>query len=490
MHFLVHGGWKNAIRAFRQRSVKLFALAGVSATIVVGCSDDDSSAPPVEGDGPAPTSVLECESASAAIPSRTTPVRITVWHPETLAREDLLRTLIGEFESAHPTIDVHLVRVGGGSRMLSLWRSTRPADRPALALFPQQFTQQLADSGQTVAPDRCLAEAVPGILPAITASWSVDGRVQAVPFTVSTPILYYNRKLFTAAGLDPDDPPSDLDELHDTAQRLVDTGVADYGLVLSPGATGPASWMVEQWNAQAGAPTLSPDNGRRGRATRAAWRDGPAVDSLTWFGRMLDDDLLLVVDEAAEGGGDILRSASAESPIGMMLHTCGSLGEIYAGLEGGLFPHIELGIGPLPGPGPGHGSLPGGGALWMRAGLPDTEARAAWQLEAWLASPAVQARWTATTGYVPITRNAVSLEPLRQAWIDRPGLAVAYHAVADLGTDPLDLGMQAGPEPEIMASMAAAFRDVEDGVPAREALARAADTTDALLATYADSTDG
>jgi sn-glycerol 3-phosphate transport system substrate-binding protein len=126
----------------------------------------------------------------------------------------------------------------------------------------------------------------------------------------------------------------------------------------------------------------------------------------------------------------------------------------------------------------------------MTAGLPDAESAAAWQLEAWLASPAVQARWAERTGYIPITRAATSLEPLRRAWIDHPQLAVGYQAVSALPTDPLHLGIQAGPEPEILESMADAFADIEQGVPARAALSRAADTTDALLAAYDEAEDG
>jgi sn-glycerol 3-phosphate transport system substrate-binding protein len=161
---------------------------------------------------------------------------------------------------------------------------------------------------------------------------------------------------------------------------------------------------------------------------------------------------------------------------------------VFTALETGQWPHIDLGVGALPGP--GRGSLPGGGALWMPAGLPEAEASAAWQLETWLASPAVQARWAAATGYIPITQDAVPLEPLRQAWADHPELAVGYDAVAALGTGPLDLGMQAGPEPEIMAALADAFTDLEEGRPAQEALSRAADTTDELLAAYAEAMDG
>lgn len=457
------------------------AAALVTALTAMTCTSDDEPAPAGAGDGPDPvTTLADCAAGPDPPPGK--PVTVTVWHPESFLRERLLVELVDEFERDHPTIDVQLEQVAGGLGMLSRWRLTPPAERPAIALFPQQFTSRLADSGQVVAPGRCLRAVLPDVLPAIEASWSVDGVAQAMPFSVSTPVLYYNRLLFAAAGLDPDDPPRTLEELRDASEALMSSGAADFGLVLGTGSTGPPSWMVEQWNAQAGELTLTPGNGRDGRATRAAFREGQALASYRWLEQMLDEGLVKVVRDDEDGFDDLLMAQSATEPIGMVMHTCGSLGEVLAVMDGGDYSHIDLGVSPLPGP--GAGSLPGGGALWLAAGQPEAETRAAWQLEVWLGSPAVQARWAAVTGYVPTSATAAGLAPLPTRWAEHPELRVSYDAIGALGTSAAELGMLAGPEPEINAAFDQAFRQVLDGTDPAVALDWAADAADALLDAY------
>ena len=58
-------------------------------------------------------------------------------------------------------------------------------------------------------------------LPAVTGYYSdVAGNMLSFPFNVSTPILYYNKDLFRAAGLDPEVPPKTWAEVGAAAKRL------------------------------------------------------------------------------------------------------------------------------------------------------------------------------------------------------------------------------------------------------------------------------
>ena len=64
-------------------------------------------------------------------------------------------------------------------------------------------------------------------LPAVTGYYSdVAGNMLSFPFNVSTPILYYNKDLFRAAGLDPEAPPKTWAEVGAAAKRLRAAGVA------------------------------------------------------------------------------------------------------------------------------------------------------------------------------------------------------------------------------------------------------------------------
>jgi len=48
-----------------------------------------------------------------------------------------------------------------------------------------------------------------------------DGQYYALPTAVRTLALFYNKKLFREAGLDPAKPPKTLDELVDAAKKTV-----------------------------------------------------------------------------------------------------------------------------------------------------------------------------------------------------------------------------------------------------------------------------
>src|SRR5512143_1029829 len=64
-------------------------------------------------------------------------------------------------------------------------------------------------------------------LPAIAGTYAdADGNMLSFPFNASTPILYYNKDQFRAAGLDPGMAPKTWSELGKAARRLRDNGVA------------------------------------------------------------------------------------------------------------------------------------------------------------------------------------------------------------------------------------------------------------------------
>src|SRR5215216_7390437 len=61
-------------------------------------------------------------------------------------------------------------------------------------------------------------------LPAITSYYTdLDGNMLSFPFNSSSPILYYNKDQFRAAGLDPNRPPKTWRDIEVVARRLMET---------------------------------------------------------------------------------------------------------------------------------------------------------------------------------------------------------------------------------------------------------------------------
>lgn len=64
-----------------------------------------------------------------------------------------------------------------------------------------------------------LSDFLPGAMEAVT----YEGQIYALPFNLDTRILYYNRALFSEAGLDPDAPPVRWEDLQHVAAQLTRT---------------------------------------------------------------------------------------------------------------------------------------------------------------------------------------------------------------------------------------------------------------------------
>ena len=68
------------------------------------------------------------------------------------------------------------------------------------------------------------------------------GKIAALPFAVSTPILYYNSDLFPKAGLDPRKPPETWAELEQAAQRLTKPSTGSGSTGTSQGTGSSKRW--------------------------------------------------------------------------------------------------------------------------------------------------------------------------------------------------------------------------------------------------------
>ncbi|AJY74770.1 ABC transporter substrate-binding protein [Paenibacillus beijingensis] len=82
-----------------------------------------------------------------------------------------------------------------------------------------------------------------------------DGKQYAMPFGVSTPIVYYNADHFREAGLDPENPPQTWEEIREAAKKLTVNG--RYGMFFNYEVTG--NWMYQAMTETAGGHMMSED---------------------------------------------------------------------------------------------------------------------------------------------------------------------------------------------------------------------------------------
>jgi ABC-type glycerol-3-phosphate transport system substrate-binding protein len=109
--------------------------------------------------------------------------------------------------------------------------------------------------------ENCIAPLDGGVLPAAEFShvlpqaalnlYKYQGKTWALPWSNAPVVLMYNKALFTAAGLDPEKPPTTVDELISAAAKLKASGVVPFGYGLK-GLTGTGNfsglWNLQQLN--------------------------------------------------------------------------------------------------------------------------------------------------------------------------------------------------------------------------------------------------
>ncbi|MDQ1424046.1 MAG: sn-glycerol 3-phosphate transport system substrate-binding protein, partial [Acidimicrobiaceae bacterium] len=365
--------------------------------------------------------------------------------------------------------------------------------RPELVQLPEYTLQLLADS-QTIVPTQSCVNAehydLSDYVDRMTAYYTIGGALQAMPFNTSVPVLYYNKRAFAAAGLDPERPPATLTELRDDSEKIVSSKAATFGVALDTGLDSGGGWYIEQFMAMADQLFADNSNGRQARATKVLFDQG-AADYLTTLQKMVADKLAVNVGENPQGIADLLKIADASEPAAMAIHTSAALASALSVIKAGTFAGVkpeDLGIGPLPSPTTGGNPVGGGASLWIVKDKTPEQTAAAWDFVKYLTSPAVQSTWAAATGYVPVRTSSANLDPIKTTYTSDPRFKVAYDSLTGHAIDPASAGPVLGPLREVRKRTAQAVQAVLSGSDVNNELKSAATDADALIADYAKRT--
>jgi sn-glycerol 3-phosphate transport system substrate-binding protein len=417
-------------------------------------------------------------------------VEVLFWHGLTGETDTAIQALTEAYNASQSAVRVKLEFQGSYDETFDKYIQSSQGNRPDLVMFPEYYVQQTIDSESVIPIGACIESDgydTSQFRQSVLTSYNVAGVQWAMPFNLSNPVLYYNRSMFEAAGLDPDRPPLSLDDLREYSQAIVDSGAASYGIAVDSGFSAFGGWVVEQWFANAGELYADNENGHLAPATRVLY-DGPlGVELLTYVQQMVQDGLAYYVGGNASGQDNYFKLADPAEPAAMTVGSSASLGTIKLAVDGGLIPGItsdDIGVGPLPGPTGNPTALVGGASLYIVADKGEATAAAAWDYITYLVSAQSQSDWASDTGYVPIRDDALTLEPLVTTYVDDPRFKVAYDQLADSPDVPALRGPILGPQREVRVATARAVAQVLEGEDVQTALTEAATQANALIADY------
>ncbi|GLY66444.1 ABC transporter substrate-binding protein [Amycolatopsis taiwanensis] len=410
-------------------------------------------------------------------------VGITFWHAMSGTNGETLQKLVDDFNQQNQgKIKVTLNYKGQYDTALAAYKNASVQQRPDLMQMYDIGTRYMIDS-KSIVPMQSFVDVdhydVSDIQPNIAGYYTVDKKMYSMPFNTSMPLLYINREAFQKAGLDPDKPPTTLEEITADARKIKETPgeTVQFGF----GAT-LYGWFVEQWNAVANQTLSDADNGRTGRVSKVDLANDTNVKLLQWWQQMVNEGLAMKLDSNTDNGDNAFSSGT----VAMALESTGSLGSFTKGAAAAKDPFtVGTGYFPKVNAGDTGGPIIGGASLWITHSSDDAKERAAWELVKFLASKSSQVTWHTSTGYFPISKAALS-DPTDQQWVSqKPQFDTAIKQLQATQLTYATQGCSVGVMPDIRKDVENALQAaVLQGQDAKQALTTATDTANKQIADY------
>ncbi|RVU29349.1 ABC transporter substrate-binding protein [Neptunomonas marina] len=338
--------------------------------------------------------------------------------------------MIAEFEKNNPDIDVKAIYAGNYNdariKALAALKSGKPAQ---LSVMFSIDVHELMDLDAIIPFDEVVeTEAdrkwLQSFYPALMENGRVDDKTWGVPFQRSTIVMYYNKDLFRAAGLDPEQPPKTWDELAAMGKQLTKKDASgnttQWGAMIP--STGYPYWMFGALTKQNGAVLMN-------QAGNETYFNQPAVVEALQFWQTLGNEHQIMPKGAIEWG--TLRQNFLEQKTAMMWHSTGNLTAVKKNAN------FDFGVAMLPAK-QSLGSPTGGGNFYLFKDSTAQEREAALKLVKFMTSPEQAANWSIATGYMGVSQAAYDTQALQDYVKTFPPAAVARdqlaHATAELST--------------------------------------------------------
>lgn len=327
---------------------------------------------------------------------------IQFWHAMQGANNDMIEELAKEFNASQTQYKVVPVYKGEYNDTLNAgiaaFRAHKAPD--ILQVFDAGTGTMVAARGAIVPIEKVMKDAhvpfkISDYLPGIVSYYSTaKGELLSFPFNSSSPILYYNKKEFQAAGLDPSTPPKTWPEVFADAKKLKASGAAKCGLT--------STWMtwiqLENFSAWNNVPYATLDNGLGGIHPKLVF-DSPVF--VKHFQEFADLEKAGVFSYGGRQSQAKAKFISGE--CAMMTESSGGIGDVVNA-------KLDFGTGPMPYypnlKGAPQNTIPGGASLWVMAGEPKSHYPGIAKFFQFLSRTDVQVKLHEITGYLPATKAA------------------------------------------------------------------------------------
>ncbi|MEY2415143.1 MAG: sn-glycerol 3-phosphate transport system substrate-binding protein, partial [Ilumatobacteraceae bacterium] len=200
------GSGKSIVTAGRKPTVPTVVTSPAPVTLAPGVTlPVGETLPPVDTTiAPTTTAALldtlpNCPTEALA--SATGPVELTFWHGMNGPLADELQKLTDAYNTSQSKVHVTLIE-GCYEQTIDKYLQAGQAYRPDLVQMPEYMVQQMVDSQSVVPADACVKSSgydTSAFLATGLGAYATQGVQWSIPFNISNPVLFYNKKMFIAA---------------------------------------------------------------------------------------------------------------------------------------------------------------------------------------------------------------------------------------------------------------------------------------------------
>lgn len=336
-------------------------------------------------------------------------LEIVFWYPLSGSKGQVFKELVAKFEKAHPDVKVKLVYTGSYSDtarkiVSALATKTLPNGGiiPAGPIFTGAYENYKILEYIESDPEFDMNDFY-------DVGWDYakyKGKICAIPYNISTPILVYNKKLMAEAGLDPNRLPETWEELLEYAKKITKDLNGDgepdvWGLNIAD-----IAWIFKAMLFQNDCEIIDSD-------TLTPLFDNPrGIEAATFWKRLVDEKAMPI------GMHDLAAKQFMSGTLGFYLGSSSVIGSWSGKLP------FEFGVAFLPKM--VKRAIPVGGAVLVLFPHSKAEDDATWKLIKWLVSPENLGEFCIKTGYIPIRKSVLELPDVKKFMEENPNYKVAF----------------------------------------------------------------
>lgn len=157
---------------------------------------------------------------------------ITIWVTYNDEEYRVFKEIVGDYEELKGVkVDVQRIPFSGTEQKVLTALATRTT--PDIGRVDYSFVSKLATRGGISSLDELGARKLADeLVPAAVSGNIINGKIYGIPDQTNCICLFYNKKLFREAGLDPEKPPSTWDEFVSYGKKLTDRekGIFGFGM--------------------------------------------------------------------------------------------------------------------------------------------------------------------------------------------------------------------------------------------------------------------